>query len=142
MTGVVRETVNRILNDWKRCRVVSRLTGYYCLENRAILEKEPTRWMMGFVARGYRPFGSLMRLLRLSNCLRADRPKQSKYRTLQAPSNRSFFSLSIRIQSQLKPTPYFAASVLGRSRGIVSQPKVVASDAKDGRRAATSLQSS
>jgi hypothetical protein len=40
MTGVVRETVNRILNDWKRRRVVSRLTGYYCLENRAILQKE------------------------------------------------------------------------------------------------------
>ena len=71
-----------------------------------------------------------MRLLRLSNCLRADRPKQSKYRTLQAPSNRSFFSLSIRIQSRLKPTPYFAASV--RSRGIVRPPKVVASDARDG----------
>jgi CRP-like cAMP-binding protein len=40
MTGVVRETVNRILNDWKRCRVVSRLTDYYCLENRTILQKE------------------------------------------------------------------------------------------------------
>jgi CRP/FNR family transcriptional regulator, cyclic AMP receptor protein len=40
MTGIVRETVNRILNDWKRRRVVSRLTGYYCLENRALLQKE------------------------------------------------------------------------------------------------------
>ena len=40
MTGVVRETVNRILNDWKRRRVVSRLSGYYCLENSAILQKE------------------------------------------------------------------------------------------------------
>jgi CRP/FNR family transcriptional regulator, cyclic AMP receptor protein len=40
MTGVVRETVNRILNDWKRRRVVGRLTGYYCLENKAILQKE------------------------------------------------------------------------------------------------------
>jgi CRP/FNR family transcriptional regulator, cyclic AMP receptor protein len=40
MTGVVRETVNRILNDWKRCRVVSRLSDHYCLENRIILQKE------------------------------------------------------------------------------------------------------
>jgi CRP-like cAMP-binding protein len=40
MTGIVRETINRILNDWKRRRVVSRLTGYYCLENRAVLQKE------------------------------------------------------------------------------------------------------
>ncbi len=40
MTGVVRETVNRILNDWKRRKVVSRLTGYYCLENEVILQKE------------------------------------------------------------------------------------------------------
>ena len=40
MTGIVRETINRILNDWRRRRVVSRLTGYYCLENRAVLQKE------------------------------------------------------------------------------------------------------
>ncbi len=40
MTGVARETVNRILNDWKRRKAVSRLTGYYCLENKAILQKE------------------------------------------------------------------------------------------------------
>jgi hypothetical protein len=43
MTGVVRETLNRILNDWKRCRVVSQFTDYYCLENRTILQNEADR---------------------------------------------------------------------------------------------------
>jgi len=40
LTGVVRETVNRTLNEWKRSGVVSRLAGYYCLENEATLQKE------------------------------------------------------------------------------------------------------
>jgi CRP-like cAMP-binding protein len=40
MAGIARENVSRILNDWKRRKLVSRLSGYYCLENKAKLENE------------------------------------------------------------------------------------------------------
>jgi CRP/FNR family transcriptional regulator, cyclic AMP receptor protein len=40
MAGIARENVSRILNDWKRRKLVSRLSGYYCLENKAKLELE------------------------------------------------------------------------------------------------------
>jgi CRP-like cAMP-binding protein len=40
MAGIARENVSRILNDWMRAKLVSRLAGYYCLENRAALETE------------------------------------------------------------------------------------------------------
>jgi CRP/FNR family transcriptional regulator, cyclic AMP receptor protein len=40
MAGIARENVSRILNDWKRRKLVSRLSGYYCLENKAELEHE------------------------------------------------------------------------------------------------------
>jgi CRP/FNR family transcriptional regulator, cyclic AMP receptor protein len=40
MAGIARENVSRILNDWMRAKLVSRLAGYYCLENRTALEKE------------------------------------------------------------------------------------------------------
>jgi len=40
MAGIARENVSRILNDWKRRKLVSRLSGYYCLENRPKLEQE------------------------------------------------------------------------------------------------------
>ena len=40
MAGIARENVSRILNDWKRRKLVSRLSGYYCLENRAELQNE------------------------------------------------------------------------------------------------------
>lgn len=40
MAGIARENVSRILNDWKRRKLVSRLSGYYCLENRAKLQHE------------------------------------------------------------------------------------------------------
>jgi CRP/FNR family transcriptional regulator, cyclic AMP receptor protein len=40
MAGVARETVTRILNDWQRHKLVSRLSGYYCLENEALLEHQ------------------------------------------------------------------------------------------------------
>jgi len=40
MAGIARENVSRILNDWMRAKLVSRLAGYYCLENRAALESE------------------------------------------------------------------------------------------------------
>ncbi|SRR6266705_647058 len=40
MAGIARENVSRILNDWKRHNVVTRLAGYYCLEDRTALERE------------------------------------------------------------------------------------------------------
>ena len=40
MAGIARENVSRILNDWKRRKLVSRLSGYYCLENKAQLQSE------------------------------------------------------------------------------------------------------
>jgi CRP/FNR family cyclic AMP-dependent transcriptional regulator len=40
MAGIARENVSRILKEWMRRSVVSRLAGYYCLENRAALQKE------------------------------------------------------------------------------------------------------
>jgi CRP/FNR family transcriptional regulator, cyclic AMP receptor protein len=43
LTGIARETVSRILNDWKRHKLVSRLSGYYCLENKAQLERHAQR---------------------------------------------------------------------------------------------------
>src|SRR3974390_797702 len=40
MAGIARENVSRILNVWKRRKLVSRLSGYYCLENKALLQTE------------------------------------------------------------------------------------------------------
>ena len=40
MAGIARENVNRILRDWVRGKMVTRLSGYYCLENKAALAKE------------------------------------------------------------------------------------------------------
>jgi len=40
MAGVARENVSRILNEWMRSKLVTRLSGYYCLESVAKLEKE------------------------------------------------------------------------------------------------------
>jgi CRP/FNR family transcriptional regulator, cyclic AMP receptor protein len=40
MAGVSREHVNRTLNDWKRRQLVSQLEGYYCIENKAQMQKE------------------------------------------------------------------------------------------------------
>jgi CRP-like cAMP-binding protein len=38
MAGVARENVTRIINDWQRRNLVRRVSGYYCLENKALLE--------------------------------------------------------------------------------------------------------
>src|SRR4051794_7451351 len=40
MAGIARENVSRILNDWIRDKLISRLSGYYCLENKAKLKRE------------------------------------------------------------------------------------------------------
>jgi CRP-like cAMP-binding protein len=40
MAGIARENVSRILKDWTDSSKLSRLAGYYCLENKAALERE------------------------------------------------------------------------------------------------------
>ena len=40
MAGIARENVNRILADWKRRKLVSQISGYYCLESKSALEHE------------------------------------------------------------------------------------------------------
>jgi CRP/FNR family transcriptional regulator, cyclic AMP receptor protein len=40
MAGVARENVSRVLHDLANRSLVSRLAGYYCLENKAVLERE------------------------------------------------------------------------------------------------------
>jgi CRP/FNR family transcriptional regulator, cyclic AMP receptor protein len=40
MAGIARENVSRILKDWTDRKTLSRLAGYYCLENKAALERE------------------------------------------------------------------------------------------------------
>ena len=40
MAGIARENVSRILKDWAGRSLVTRLAGYYCLENRSALERE------------------------------------------------------------------------------------------------------
>jgi CRP/FNR family transcriptional regulator, cyclic AMP receptor protein len=40
MAGIARENVSRILNEWMRLNLITRLSGYYCIESKAKLEKE------------------------------------------------------------------------------------------------------
>jgi CRP/FNR family transcriptional regulator, cyclic AMP receptor protein len=40
MAGIARENLTRVLNDWQRHKVLCRLSGYYCLENKAQLEHQ------------------------------------------------------------------------------------------------------
>jgi CRP/FNR family transcriptional regulator, cyclic AMP receptor protein len=40
MAGIARENVSRIMNEWMRLKTVTRLSGYYCLEDPAQLERE------------------------------------------------------------------------------------------------------
>jgi CRP-like cAMP-binding protein len=40
MAGIARENVSRVVNDWVHHSLVSRLAGYYCLENKAVLDRE------------------------------------------------------------------------------------------------------
>ena len=37
MAGGARENVSRILNDFRRTGVITRISGYYCIEKRATL---------------------------------------------------------------------------------------------------------
>jgi len=40
MAGIARENVTRVLNDWQRRKILSRLSGYYCIENKAQLKNQ------------------------------------------------------------------------------------------------------
>ena len=40
MAGIARENVSRIMNEWMRMKVITRLSGYYCLEDAAKLQSE------------------------------------------------------------------------------------------------------
>ena len=40
MAGIARENVSRIMNEWIRAKVVTRLSGYYCLEDPRKLQRE------------------------------------------------------------------------------------------------------
>jgi CRP/FNR family transcriptional regulator, cyclic AMP receptor protein len=40
MAGIARESLTRVLNDWQRHKVLSRLSGYYCLEDKTQLEHQ------------------------------------------------------------------------------------------------------
>jgi CRP/FNR family transcriptional regulator, cyclic AMP receptor protein len=40
MAGIARENVSRVLKDWMTHSLVSRLAGYYCLENKAAIKRE------------------------------------------------------------------------------------------------------
>jgi CRP/FNR family cyclic AMP-dependent transcriptional regulator len=39
MAGIARENASRIMNEWVRAGVISRVSAYYCIENRAALAK-------------------------------------------------------------------------------------------------------
>jgi hypothetical protein len=38
MVGAARENINRQLADWRAAKLLSRIGGYYCLENTATFE--------------------------------------------------------------------------------------------------------
>ena len=40
MAGIARENLTRVLNDWERHKLLSRLSGYYCLEDKIQLERQ------------------------------------------------------------------------------------------------------
>ena len=41
ITGIARESASRIINDWERRKIISRSSGYYCIENKDQLQ-QPT----------------------------------------------------------------------------------------------------
>lgn len=40
MAGIARENASRILQEWMQRKLVSRLSGYYCIENKSALDRE------------------------------------------------------------------------------------------------------
>ncbi len=43
MAGIARENLSRILQEWTRAALISRLAGYYCIENKTALDHEAGR---------------------------------------------------------------------------------------------------
>ncbi len=43
MAGIARENLSRILQEWTRAKLISRLAGYYCIENKTALDHEAGR---------------------------------------------------------------------------------------------------
>jgi CRP/FNR family transcriptional regulator, cyclic AMP receptor protein len=43
MAGIARENLSRILQEWMRSALIKRLASYYCVENKAALEREADR---------------------------------------------------------------------------------------------------
>ena len=43
IAGIARENVSRVLKDWTTRSLVSRLAGYYCLEDKAAIRREAER---------------------------------------------------------------------------------------------------
>jgi hypothetical protein len=39
MAGIARENVSRVLRDWTSHSLVSRISGYYCLEDKAVFKR-------------------------------------------------------------------------------------------------------
>src|SRR5262249_15915338 len=39
MAGIARENACRIINDWQRRKMISRLSGFYCIENKDQLQR-------------------------------------------------------------------------------------------------------
>jgi len=37
LVGAARENVSRVLNDWRRAGTISRISGYYCIDDRMVL---------------------------------------------------------------------------------------------------------
>jgi CRP/FNR family transcriptional regulator, cyclic AMP receptor protein len=40
MAGIARENLSRILQEWKRAALIKKLASYYCVEDKAALERE------------------------------------------------------------------------------------------------------
>jgi CRP/FNR family transcriptional regulator, cyclic AMP receptor protein len=40
MAGIVRENFSRVMHDWLDRAFVSRSAGYYCVENKSVLEHD------------------------------------------------------------------------------------------------------
>jgi hypothetical protein len=62
VAGIARENVTRVLNDWQRHKVVSRLSSYYCIENKTQLENHVSDFMQPAPKNARSVFASLRAL--------------------------------------------------------------------------------
>ena len=52
MAGVAAENVSRVMNDWLQRHVVTRSSGYYCLEDIAALKSQVRSYISSFGRQG------------------------------------------------------------------------------------------